>query len=403
MTVEAQASPSARKQRAQERAGHALDAVASFLPRRNIRCRQPVERIGVLLQWGIGDAVLATPLLRGLRQAYPQAAIELIGKGWLDQLFRGENVHDGAVLLEPPWTRYDRKYSVWRPEWRRYAAQLRRARARHYDLLIAPRFDPREIAQLRLLRADRTAGFRAAGGAAWISHDIGLSRSDHDSRHRSEVAALTAKRLTGHCVASVPKLRADPARQAALRRRFEQAEAGTGLILAVHNGAGNPLRRWGWGPIGDVLRSLPKTVACVVLLDDGDGVPSEALKLPSGVPVLTLRCDLEDAKALLSLCDVLLCSDNGIMHVAAAVGCRVVAVFGPTLPLWFGPAGPGHEVVLLEPMPCRPCSDSCIYARPLCMDGVSRAAVSRALNRVLAGKQVDRAGALSLKIAGLRA
>jgi ADP-heptose:LPS heptosyltransferase len=394
--------PGERRARRQDKARRALDILARLLPRRKRRQGEKIERIGILLQWGIGDAVLALPLLRALRQTYPDARITLVGKPWLGELFAGEDVHDDVLRLEPPWTRYQGKYRVWQPEWRRFAAELRRVRAVNYDLLIAPRFDAREIAQLRLLRADRTAAFRAAGGAGWISHDIGLTRSEHDSLHRSEVAALAARRITGRHVASVPRMRAEPARLDAMRARLAAAPHRSGLTLAVHNGAGSPLRRWGWDRTGEVLRSVPSAFGRIVLLDDGNGVPSEAIKVPDGIPTLTIRCGLEDAKALLSLCDALLCSDNGIMHVAAAVGCPVLTVFGPTSPLWFGPAGPGHEVVLAEPMACRPCHDRCIYGAPLCMAEVSVHAVSGALHRMAAALAEPTRARATLRAVGGR-
>jgi ADP-heptose:LPS heptosyltransferase len=54
-------------------------------------------------------------------------------------------------------------------------------------------------------------------------------------------------------------------------------------------------------------------------------------------------------------------NDSGPMHVAAAVGTPVVAVFGPTNPCRTGPYGPGHHV-LSGRAPCSPCyRRECIY------------------------------------------
>ena len=64
------------------------------------------RRIGIFSQWGIGDAVLATPLLTSLRRAYPDARIELIGKPWLADLFGDSALCDRVHSLVPPWTRY---------------------------------------------------------------------------------------------------------------------------------------------------------------------------------------------------------------------------------------------------------------------------------------------------------
>ena len=52
--------------------------------------------------------------------------------------------------------------------------------------------------------------------------------------------------------------------------------------------------------------------------------------------------------------DVMVAADTGPLHIAAAVGTPVVALFGPKKIGWFGPRGEGHAV-LYHDVPCRPC------------------------------------------------
>jgi heptosyltransferase-2 len=67
--------------------------------------------------------------------------------------------------------------------------------------------------------------------------------------------------------------------------------------------------------------------------------------------------------ALLGRCAAGVTNDSGLMHVAAARGLRLVAIFGSTSPvLGFAPAGPGH-VVLCRNEPCQPCT---VHGRPVC-------------------------------------
>ncbi|HLA62147.1 MAG TPA: glycosyltransferase family 9 protein, partial [Nitrospiraceae bacterium] len=58
--------------------------------------------------------------------------------------------------------------------------------------------------------------------------------------------------------------------------------------------------------------------------------------------------------ALLSRASLLISNDSGPMHVAAAVGTPVVALFGPTSVARTGPYGLGHRVLTTE-LSCRPC------------------------------------------------
>jgi ADP-heptose:LPS heptosyltransferase len=69
--------------------------------------------------------------------------------------------------------------------------------------------------------------------------------------------------------------------------------------------------------------------------------------------------------AFLSRASVLLTNDSGPMHIAAAVGTPVVALFGPTSGTRTGPYGEGHAVLTHE-VPCRPCfSRVCRHTEPL--------------------------------------
>jgi len=54
---------------------------------------------------------------------------------------------------------------------------------------------------------------------------------------------------------------------------------------------------------------------------------------------------LRELAALASLADLFITTDTGPMHLSAAAGARVVALFGPTAPWRTGPYGPGHEVI----------------------------------------------------------
>jgi heptosyltransferase-2 len=87
------------------------------------------------------------------------------------------------------------------------------------------------------------------------------------------------------------------------------------------------------------------------------------------------RTDLAELAALLASAHAVVANDSGAMHLAAAVGARVVAVFGATdehhtSPL---PAGPGAPpaAILTHPVWCRPCMlRECPIDHP-CMRGVS--------------------------------
>ncbi len=83
---------------------------------------------------------------------------------------------------------------------------------------------------------------------------------------------------------------------------------------------------------------------------------TQAIARAAGVDLIDLagRLSLKELAALLSRADLLVSTDTGVMHLGAAVGCPVVALFGPTAHWRTGPYGSGHRVVRLA-MDCAPC------------------------------------------------
>lgn len=82
---------------------------------------------------------------------------------------------------------------------------------------------------------------------------------------------------------------------------------------------------------------------------------------------LSGKTSLLELASLLRQCHLLVTNDTGTMHVAAAVGTRVVAIFGPTDPQTTSPLGKGHTVIRAG-VPCSPCLKRVCPEDHRCMD-----------------------------------
>jgi heptosyltransferase I len=102
--------------------------------------------------------------------------------------------------------------------------------------------------------------------------------------------------------------------------------------------------------------------------------------LTGAVPLGCLPVFLSKAAAMIT-------NDSGPMHIAAAVGTPVVALFGPTSAIRTGPYGSRHTVLTHE-VPCRPCfSRRCRNEEPLaCLNGIAPEAVVQEATRLTARK-----------------
>jgi heptosyltransferase-2 len=102
-------------------------------------------------------------------------------------------------------------------------------------------------------------------------------------------------------------------------------------------------------------------------------------------PVVGPDLDLAELAGVVAHFDLLVTNDSGPMHLAAALGVRCVALFGPTDPRRTAPAGEGHEV-LTRDLWCSPCfRRRCPLLYHGCMKGLTVAAVADAAEGILGG------------------
>ncbi|MCX5725368.1 MAG: glycosyltransferase family 9 protein, partial [Nitrospirae bacterium] len=146
--------------------------------------------------------------------------------------------------------------------------------------------------------------------------------------------------------------------------------------VAMNVSARWPTKRWPAASFAEVADRLQQEESGSVVLIGGPGERAEvaAVKGKMKTPAIDLTGSTTVGllPALLSKASLLITNDSGPMHVAAAVGTPVVALFGPTSEVRTGPYGAGHHVVTGN-VSCRPCfSRTCRNVLPLeCLRTVS--------------------------------
>jgi heptosyltransferase-2 len=115
-----------------------------------------------------------------------------------------------------------------------------------------------------------------------------------------------------------------------------------------------------------------------------DGVPERLRPLVSD---LAGRTSLDVLAAILHLARACVSNDSGAMHVAAAVGVPLAALFGPTRERETAPLAHAPMELLIHDVPCRPCMlRECPIDHP-CMRDLDPARVLVSVNRMLAGRE----------------
>jgi ADP-heptose:LPS heptosyltransferase len=162
------------------------------------------------------------------------------------------------------------------------------------------------------------------------------------------------------------------------------------LWIAMNVSARWPTKRWPIESFAAAASRLQKEGMGPVVLIGGpeDRADAQAVRsLAVSVMDLTGQIPLGLLPALLQSAAALLTSDSGPMHVAAAVGTPVVALFGPTSPVRTGPYGERHRV-LTHRVPCSPCfSRRCANAvERECLAGIEPAQAVEAVRHQLASR-----------------
>lgn len=137
------------------------------------------------------------------------------------------------------------------------------------------------------------------------------------------------------------------------RKRFSM-NAEVVWVGIIPGAAHGPSKRWPLDHFIEAGRNLISPEKYRVLVF-GTGKDMElcskvAEGIGEGAVNLAGKTSLSELAALLGLCRVVITNDSGGMHLAAAVGTMVVAVFGATNPEKTGPLGKGHRVIMQEGM-----------------------------------------------------
>ena len=158
-----------------------------------------------------------------------------------------------------------------------------------------------------------------------------------------------------------------------------------------------PSKNWPVQSFIVACRALRKRAGVHLFLFGGgsDSAVTGALAkaMDSGTTDFSGRTTIVESMALLRQMDLVIANDTGPMHVAAALGVPVVALFGPTDPVRTGPYGGIHRVIRAQHNPCAPCFETrCRKSDHACMAGISPDAVVEAVLELL-----DRSGGICEK------
>ena len=176
-----------------------------------------------------------------------------------------------------------------------------------------------------------------------------------------------------------PALTVDVANLEACVEKFE-LDLQRAVVAMMPGAAYGPSKQWPTAYFADMARRYVNDGSQVwVLGSRADAVAGETIAAKGGKRVRNLcgQTKLIDTVDLLSLADHAVTNDSGLMHVAAAVGCPVVAMYGAT-PIDYTPPMTDASKCMSHPIECRPCRrKECRYGHYQCLTEIKPDVVFR--------------------------
>ena len=319
----------------------------------------------------IGDAVLSHPLLVRLKEADPQASIDVLAPPWVLPVYR--RMPEVASALSNPFGHGDLRLR----ERRRFAAELR-----GYDrAIVLPNSFKSALIPWHAGIPVRT-GYRGEMRYGLLND---VRRLDEDALPLIVERYAALAQPAGEALrrpAPMPRLAIDAAaREATLARHDLQ---GKSPITVLAPGAEyGPAKRWPARHFAEVARAVAAAGSRVWLMGSTKDQPitAEVQRLSGGVcEDLAGRTTLDEAIDLMSIATRVVTNDSGLMHVAAALDRPMAAIFGSSSPGFTPPLSDRARVISLR-LSCSPCfARDCPLGHTNCLETLQPADVLAAVD-----------------------
>jgi heptosyltransferase I len=322
-----------------------------------------------------GDVLHTLPTLAALRSAYPEAHITwlveaayaplLSGHPALDAIWEAPRLHPGELLAGANRARLRR------------ALRLRRTQS--FDLVVDVQGLLKSALWVALAKSPRKVGYDRTRELSY------LALSERVPPYDPEAHAVRRYLNLAHYLGA-------PVAPPQFHLAFDKGVDLTGLIPAaearplvvLHPGARWESKLWlpaSWARLAEWLENRGFQVALTGSQADQALVSEISHHTRSPVLNLAGATSLAQLAGILRKTRLAVTTDTGAMHLAAALGTPVVALFGPTAPWRTGPFGEGHQVVRLE-LACSPCLQR-HCRQPRCLTDLTPEMVMGACEKIL--------------------
>jgi len=306
----------------------------------------------------LGDIVHSLPVLHAIKKSFPASEIDwVVAKGF-------EGLLEGHPLIRKLWI-------INKDEWKKITKAgatvaevrklLRSLRAERFDAAIDLQGLFRSGFIAKGAGAPVRIGFREAreGSTMFYTHTVRGGRGIHAVDRYLKIAAFLGCDVSDVQFPFPPRRSSSP--------DFLPLPACKEYAVMAP-GARGAAKRWPARNFGELASLLP--VGTIIVGSRSDAPLAEEVAEASKGRAVSVagKTNLNGLIEIVRGARYMVCNDTGPMHIAAALGVHVFALFGPTNPAETGPYGPAHTIITAD-APCSPCyRRSCKTAE--CMDRI---------------------------------
>ncbi len=302
----------------------------------------------------VGDAIMALPALRCVRTKFSDAHIAIVARPYVADIYRDQGICDELFPYDP---------TAEHRGWKGREQLARDLRARKFDtaLLLQNAFAAAWLAWRS--GVPQRIGYARDARSFLLTRAIPVPKRGEIPPHEKFYYLELLRRAAwidvlpedAHIALQVPPT----AKERAGMTLLEAGARPNALRIAVGAGASyGSAKCWPPDRFAAALNGILSHTDADVILFGTPGEIAVSSAIAKGLrraPIdLTGKTPIAEVPALLSQCHLFLGNDSGAMHVAAAVGLPVVAVFGPTDPDGTAPVTPRASLVQHKPY-CSPC------------------------------------------------
>ncbi len=319
-----------------------------------------LKNILIIKLSSIGDVVHALPFLEALKNSYPDSRIDWLVEEEASQVISGHPAINRVIISgRKRWQKEILNPTKFFKVSSEAISFYKNLRFSSYDIVIDLQGLFRSGFLTALSRGKRKIGMSGAReGASFFLKEPPVA-VDYD-QHAIDRYLKVAGQLgcnTGDRKGEIPVSEQDKKLADSIFASFSEGKP----LIAVNPMAKWKTKLWDSDKFSELAEKLQKEIDCRIIFTGSmqDRPVIEEIIKQTGIKedkIINLAgsTGLKELAYLYSGCSVLICTDTGPMHIAAAMGCRVVALFGPTAPLRTGPYGNGH-IIIRSGIDCSPC------------------------------------------------